>query len=194
MQFNFDLGDFVTVFLTLFAVIDILGSIPIILDLREKRGEIKSGLATLFAGVLMLTFLFFGKAFLNMMGIDVASFALAGSIVIFIIGLEMVLGINIFKDSSDESGNHSIMPIAFPLIAGAGTLTTILSLKAEFHNITICVGIILNLLVVYIVLKLSKVLQNMMGPSSLEILRRIFGVILLAIAIKIFKSNINVVI
>ncbi len=191
MNFDFKLGDFVTVFLTLFAVIDILGSIPIILDLREKRGEIKSGLATLFAGILMLAFLFFGKAFLNMMGIDVGSFALAGSIVIFIIGLEMVLGINIFKDSNDESGNHSIMPIAFPLIAGAGTLTTILSLKAEFHTIVIFTGIVLNLAFVFGVLKLSKVLQTIMGPSTLEILRRIFGVILLAIAIKIFKSNIN---
>ena len=191
MGFEFKLADFVTVFLTLFAVIDILGSIPIILDLREKRGEIKSGLATLFAGILMLSFLFFGKAFLNMMGIDVGSFALAGSIVIFIIGLEMVLGINIFKESNDKTGNHSIMPIAFPLIAGAGTLTTILSLKAEFNNLVIFTGIILNLAVVFGVLKLSKVLQNMMGPSSLEILRRIFGVILLAIAIKIFKSNIN---
>lgn len=194
MGFDFKLGDFITVFLTLFAVIDILGSIPIILDLREKRGEIKSGLATIFAGILMLSFLFFGKAFLQMMGIDVESFALAGSIVIFIIGLEMVLGINIFKDNSSDEGNHSIMPIAFPLIAGAGTLTTILSLKAEFHNIVIFVGIVLNLAFVFGVLKLSKVLQAKMGPSTLEILRRIFGVILLAIAIKIFKANINFVV
>lgn len=194
MGLEFKLGDFITVFLTLFAVIDILGSIPIILDLREKRGEIKSGLATLFAGILMLAFLFFGEAFLNMMGIDVGSFALAGSIVIFIIGLEMVLGINIFKDSNDKTGNHSIMPLAFPLIAGAGTLTTILSLKAEFNNLIIFLGIIANLSFVYGVLKLSKVLQTKMGPSTLEILRRIFGVILLAIAIKIFKSNINFVV
>ena len=184
---------FLTVFLTLFAVIDILGSIPIILDLREKRGEIQSAKATFFAGILMLAFLFFGNAFLKMMGIDVESFALAGSIVIFIIGLEMILGVNIFKAGQDEKGNHSIMPIAFPLIAGAGTLTTILSLKAEFNTLVIAVGIILNLSFVYIVLKMSKFLSTKMGPSTLEILRRIFGVILLAIAIKIFKANVNFV-
>ena len=185
---------FLTAFLTLFAVIDILGSIPIILDLREKKGEIRSGKATLFAGLLMLAFLFFGNAFLSMMGIDVKSFALAGSIVIFIIGLEMILGINIFKAGQDETGNHSIMPIAFPLIAGAGTLTTILSLKAEFDTRVIFAAIISNLAVVYLVLKMSKFLQMKMGPSTLEILRRIFGVILLAIAIKIFKANVNFVV
>lgn len=185
---------FLTVFLTLFAVIDILGSIPVILDLRKKRGEIQSAKATLFSGILMLSFLFFGNAFLKMMGIDVESFALAGSIVIFIIGLEMILGINIFRAGQDETGNHSIMPIAFPLIAGAGTLTTILSLKAEFETIVIAVGIVLNLLFVYFVLKMSKFLSTKMGPSTLEILRRIFGVILLAIAIKIFKSNVNFVV
>lgn len=194
MSLNFNLADFLTVFLTLFAVIDILGSIPIIFDLREKRGEIKSGLATLFAGILMLAFLFFGEAFLNMMGIDVESFALAGSIVIFIIGLEMVLGVNIFKDSGNSKSNHSIMPIAFPLIAGAGTLTTILSLKAEFNNTIIFFGIMANLVFVFGVLKASKMLQKKIGPSALEVLRRIFGVILLAIAIKIFKSNLNFVV
>lgn len=187
-------GDFITVFLTLFAVIDILGSIPIILDLREKRGEIQSAKATLFAGILMLAFLFFGKAFLNMMGIDVESFALAGSIVIFIIGLEMILGINIFKAGPDNTGNHSIMPIAFPLIAGAGSLTTILSLKAEFDTLVIFAAVVSNLVIVYAVLKMSKFLQMKMGPSTLEILRRIFGVILLAISIKIFKANVNFVV
>ena len=187
-------GEFLTVFLTLFAVIDILGSIPIILDLREKRGEIQSSKATFFAGVLMLSFLFFGNAFLSVMGIDVESFALAGSIVIFIIGLEMILGINIFRAGQDETGNHSIMPIAVPLIAGAGTLTTILSLKAEFNTLVIGVGIITNLAFVYFVLKMSKFLSTKIGPSALEILRRIFGVILLAIAIKIFKANVNFVV
>lgn len=187
-------GDYLTVFLTLFAVIDILGSIPVIIDIRAKRGEIESAKATLFAGVLMLSFLFFGKAFLNMLGIDVGSFALAGSIVIFIIGLEMILGVNIFKAGTDDNNNHSIMPIAFPLIAGAGTLTTILSLKAEYTNTVIFVGILANLIVVYSVLKMTKFLEMKMGPSTLEIFRRIFGVILLAIAIKIFKANVNFVI
>jgi multiple antibiotic resistance protein len=189
-----DFAALLTVFLTLFAVIDIVGSIPIIVDLRQKRGEIQSSKATIFAGTLMLAFLFFGDAFLRAMGIDVQSFALAGSIVIFIIGIEMVLGVNIFKAGKDETGNHSIMPIAFPLIAGAGTLTTILSLKADFDTKIILVGIVLNLIIVYAVLKLSKFLQLQMGPSTLEILRRIFGVILLAIAIKIFKANLNFVV
>jgi multiple antibiotic resistance protein len=185
---------FLTVFLTLFAVIDILGSIPIIIDIREKRGEIQSGKATIFAGILMFSFLFFGNAFLRMMGIDVESFALAGSIVIFIIGLEMILGVNFFKAGPGDDTNHSIMPIAFPLIAGAGTLTTILSLKAEFDTWVIFASILVNLLIVYGVLKMSKFLHLKMGPSTLEILRRIFGVVLLAIAIKIFKSNVNFVV
>lgn len=189
-----NIGDYITVFLTLFAVIDILGSIPILIDLREKRGEIQSEKATLFAGVLMLVFLFFGKPFLSMLGIDVESFALAGSLVIFFIGLEMILGIKIFREGDIEKSNHSIMPIAFPLIAGAGSLTTILSLKAEFTTQIILVGIVLNLLVVYIVLKMTKFLHLRLGPSALEIFRRIFGVILLAIAIKIFKSNISFVV
>lgn len=186
--------DFITIFLTLFAVIDILGSIPIIIDLRKKRGDIRSEMATIFAGVLMFVFLFLGEQFLSLIGIDVGSFAIAGSIVIFIIGLEMVLGINIFKGDSDGAGDHSIMPIAFPLIAGAGSLTTILSMKAEFGNLPISLGILANLLVVYIVLKLTKWLEVKMGPSTIEILRRIFGVILLAIAIKIFKNNVTFVI
>mgnify|MGYP002628064164 FL=1 len=189
-----DLSALLTVFLTLFAVIDIVGSIPIIVDLREKRGEIQSSKATFFSGLLMLSFLFFGDAFLRMIGIDVQSFALAGSIVIFIIGIEMVLGVNIFKSGKDETGNHSIMPIAFPLIAGAGTLTTILSLKADFETTIIFLGILLNLIIVYAVLKLSKYLQLKMGPNTLEILRRIFGVLLLAIAIKIFKANVSFVV
>ena len=187
------LKEFFTVFLTLFAVIDILGSIPVIIDLRKQRGDIRSGVATLFAGALMIIFLFLGEGFLKLIGIDVPSFALAGSIVIFIIGLEMVLGINIFKGGSSDSGDHSIMPIAFPLIAGAGTLTTILSLKAEFSNVTILLAILSNLLFVYFILKSTKWLEVKMGPSTIEILRRIFGVILLAIAIKIFKANLFVV-
>lgn len=182
-------GDLVTVTLTLFAVIDILGSIPIIIDLRKRRGDIASEKATLFSGVLMIGFLFLGKPLLDMIGIDVGSFAIAGSIVIFIIGLEMVLGINIFKPSPGNDADHSIMPLAFPLIAGAGTLTTIISLKADYPNLMILVAILLNLMVVYIVLKLTKWLEIKMGPSTIEIFRRMFGVVLLAIAIKIFKSN-----
>jgi multiple antibiotic resistance protein len=184
-------GDLLTVTLTLFAVIDILGSIPIIIDLRKRRGEIASGKATIFSGALMIGFLFGGKPLLNMIGIDVGSFAIAGSIVIFIIGLEMVLGISIFKSNPNTEADHSIMPLAFPLIAGAGTLTTILSLKADYDTMLILIAILVNLLVVYIVLKLTKWLEIKMGPSTIEIFRRIFGVILLAIAIKIFKSNLG---
>jgi multiple antibiotic resistance protein len=182
-------GDLVTVTLTLFAVIDILGSIPIIIDLRKRRGDIASEKATFFSGVLMIGFLFLGKPLLDMIGIDVSSFAIAGSIVIFIIGLEMVLGINIFKATPGTDADHSIMPLAFPLIAGAGTLTTIISLKADYPNIMILIAILVNLVIVYIVLKLTKWLEIKMGPSTIEIFRRMFGVILLAIAIKIFKSN-----
>lgn len=184
-----NIGDLVTVTLTLFAVIDILGSIPIIIDLRNKRGEIASGKATLFSGALMVGFLLIGTPLLNMIGIDVSSFAIAGSIVIFIIGLEMVLGITIMRPAEGSASDHSIMPLAFPLIAGAGTLTTVISLKADYELLYILIAIAINLVIVYVVLKLTKWLEFRMGPGTIEILRRMFGVVLLAIAIKIFKSN-----
>lgn len=183
--------EILTISFTLFAVIDMLGSIPVLISLREKMGgHIKSTQATIASGALMIIFLFLGKEFLDVLGLDVKSFAVAGSIVIFIIGLEMVLGIEFFKaDSNPKSG--SVVPIAFPLIAGSGTLTTIMSLKANYQDVNILIGIFINLVVIYIVLKSLKWIGNAIGPSGLLVLRKFFGVILLAIAVKIFGTNIQ---
>ncbi|MDA1268176.1 MAG: MarC family protein [Bacteroidetes bacterium] len=178
-----------SVSLILFSVIDILGSIPIIINLRKKVGHIQSGKATIVAGVLMITFLLVGKSILNLFGIGVEDFAIAGALIIFALGAEMILGIELFKPDPDATASASIVPIAFPLIAGAGTLTTILTLKAEFEQINIAIGILLNLIFVYIVLKSTNWLERKLGKTGVDILRRIFGIILLSIAVKIFKTN-----
>lgn len=182
--------EILTVTFTLFAVIDIVGSVPILASLREKMGgTIRSTQATLASGGLMILFLFLGKQFLGLLGLDVKSFAVAGSIVIFILGLEMVLGHEFFKpDSNPKSG--SVVPIAFPLIAGSGTLTTIMSLKANYADANILVGILINCIVIYLVLKSLKWIEKFLGPNGMTIIRKFFGVILLAIAVKIFGSNI----
>lgn len=181
----------VSVTLILFSVIDILGSTPIIIDLRKKNGgHIQSGKATLAAGILMILFLFVGDNLLGLFGIDVGSFAIAGSIVMFIIGLEMILGRNFFKNEADSAGTSSIVPIAFPLVAGAGTLTTIISIRAEYNELDILVGIIVNLLFVFLVLKSTTWLERKIGPAGLGVLQKVFGIILLSIAIKLFKDNI----
>ncbi|MCH7402835.1 MarC family protein [Belliella kenyensis] len=185
---TFDFKEVLSVTLILFSVIDILGSIPIVINLRQKVGHIESEKATLAAGVLMILFLFLGKSILNLFGIGVEDFAIAGALIIFALGAEMILGIELFKPDPDASGGASIVPIAFPLIAGAGTLTTILTLKAEFEQINIGIGIIINLIIVYIVLKSTSWLERKLGKTGLDVLRRIFGIILLSIAIKIFKS------
>ncbi len=183
--------EILTVSFTLFAVIDMVGNIPVLASLRMKMGgEIRSTQATLASGALMILFLFIGKQLLDLLGLDVQSFAVAGSIVIFIIGLEMVLGHDFFKsDSNPKSG--SVVPIAFPLIAGSGTLTTIMSLKANYHDANIFLGILINCVVIYIVLKSLKWIENFLGPNGMTVIRKFFGVILLAIAVKIFKSNIG---
>jgi multiple antibiotic resistance protein len=187
----FDMQEILTVSFTLFAVIDILGSIPIIINLREKIGHIQSEVATLVSGLLMTLFFFVGEQFLNVLGVDIHSFALAGSIVIFIIGLEMVLGIDLFKvDPDPKSG--SVVPIAFPIIAGSGTLTTIMSLKSEFDSANIYIGILINLIVVYLVLKSTSTIERILGKGGLLVIRKFFGVILIAIAVKIFKNNLLV--
>lgn len=175
---------------TLFAVIDVLGTIPILISLKEKMGgTIRSIQATIASGALMILFLFLGKEFLNLLGLDVRSFAVAGSIVIFILALEMILGIEFFKpDNNPKTG--SVVPIAFPLIAGSGTLTTIMSLKANFEDINILIGILINCVVIYLVLASLKWIERALGPSGLAVIRKFFGVILLAIAVKIFGSNI----
>ena len=183
--------EILTVSFTLFAVIDMVGNIPVLASLRMKMGgEIRSTQATLASGALMILFLFIGKQFLNLLGLDVQSFAVAGSIVIFIIGLEMVLGHEFFKSDGDAKSG-SVVPIAFPLIAGSGTLTTIMSLKANYEDVNIFLGILINCVVIYLVLKSLKWIENFMGPNGMMVIRKFFGVILLAIAVKIFGSNIS---
>jgi multiple antibiotic resistance protein len=187
----FDFREILSVTLILFSVIDILGSIPIIINLRKKVGHIQSEKATLAAGVLMVLFLLLGKSILNLFGIGVDDFAIAGALIIFALGAEMILGIEIFKpDPEAGATSTSIVPIAFPLIAGAGTLTTILTLKAAYSQINIGVGIVLNLIIIYSVLKSTNWLERKLGQTGLDVLRRIFGIILLSIAIKIFKTNV----
>ena len=184
-----DFKEILSVSLILFSVIDILGSIPIIINLRKKIGHIQSEKATLIAGILMVLFLLGGKSILGLFGIGVEDFAIAGALIIFAIGAEMILGIEIFKADPDASTGASIVPIAFPLIAGAGTLTTILTLKAEFAQLNIAIGILVNLIFVYGVLKSTNWLERKLGKTGLDVLRRIFGIILLSIAVKIFKTN-----
>ena len=191
----FDLGSFaikeaITVSFTLFAVIDMLGNAPVLISLKAKMGgKINSVQATLASGALMILFLFIGRQFLDVLGVDVKSFAVAGSIVIFILGLEMVLGLEFFKPDGDgKSGN--LVPIAFPLIAGSGTLTTIMSLKANYDDINILLGILINCVVIFLVLGSLKWIEKALGQNGLMIVRKFFGVILLAIAVKIFGTNI----
>ena len=190
MVFHFD--QLLTVIFTLFAVIDIVGSIPLLIAMKEKSGAIKSLKVTLISGALMILFLFIGKPFLQLLGLDVKSFAVGGSIVIFLLGLEMVLGHEIFKgDKNAHSG--AVVPIAFPIIAGSGTLTTIMSLKANFDELYIALGILINLVIVYAVLKSLNFIERLLGPGGLLAVRKFFGVILLAIAVKIFSSNVGAV-
>lgn len=189
MEFNFNFREIITASMVLFAVIDIIGSIPIIISLRKKVGHIQSGKASFVSACIMVAFLFVGEEILNLIGIDVNSFAVAGAFVIFFMAIEMVLGITLYRDDQPESA--SIVPIAFPLIAGAGTVTTLLSLRAEYYVENIIVAIIINVIFVYIVLKSSSKIEKLLGKNGLNVIRKIFGVILLAIAVKLFASNIN---
>jgi len=184
------LKEIITVSFTLFAVIDMLGSAPVLISLKAKMGgQIGVWQATLASGLLMVLFLFLGKEFLNLLGLDIKSFAVAGSIVIFILGLEMVLGLEFFKsEAGGKSG--SVVPIAFPLIAGSGTLTTIMSLKANYGDANILIGILINCVVIFLVLGSLKWIERALGPNGLLVVRKFFGVILLAIAVKIFGTNI----
>ena len=186
---DFNLKEIITVGMVLFAVIDIVGSIPIIVGLRAKHGHIESEKAALVAGLIMILFLFIGEEFLSLIGIDVHSFAVAGSFVLFFLALEMILGIRIYRD--EEASSASIVPLAFPLIAGAGTMTTLLSLRSQFHTINIVVAIILNIILVYIVLKSSAKIEKMLGQNGLGVVRKTFGVVLLAIAVKLFAANVK---
>jgi multiple antibiotic resistance protein len=186
MEFN--IKELITVTFTLFAVIDVIGSVPVLISLKSKMGGINEVKATLISGALMILFLFIGEPFLNLLGLDVHSFAVGGSIVIFIIGLEMVLGMEFFKSEKDVRA-ATLVPIAFPLIAGSGTLTTIISLKANYHQSVVLLAILANLLIVLFVLKSLKFIERMLGPAGLIAVRKFFGVVLLAIAVKIFTTN-----
>ena len=190
---QFDFKQIFSVTLILFSVIDIIGSVPVIIDLRKKAGKIHSAKATIVAGVLMILFLFLGQSILSLFGLNIESFAIAGGIIIFIIAIEMILGINLFKYKPDEVDSASIVPIAFPLIAGAGTLTTILTLRVEFSTENIIAGIIINLIFVFIVLQTSSWLEKKIGPSGFGILRRVFGIILLSIAVKLILTNLQTI-
>lgn len=184
----FSLNELVTVIFTLFAVIDIIGSVPILISIKQKMGGINEFRATLISGALMILFLFAGEEFLQILGLDIKTFAVAGSVVIFILGLEMVLGLEFFKSEKDVKA-ATLVPIAFPLIAGSGTLTTIVSLKANFHDLTIFLGIFINLIVIYVVLRSLNFIARLLGSAGLIAVRKFFGVILLAIAVKIFAEN-----
>lgn len=188
MKWSFD--DILTVSFTLFAVIDIIGSIPLLISLKERMGGIREWRATLFSGGLMILFLYVGEAFLSLMGVDVKAFAVAGSIVIFILALELVLGVEFFKQEDDPRFG-TVVPIAFPLIAGSGTLTTVISLSANYSKISILIAILLNLILVYLVLKSLGYISRLLGPAGLVAVRKFFGVILLAIAVKIFATNVG---
>lgn len=184
-----DFREIATATMVLFAVIDIVGSIPVIIDLRTKFGHVQSGKAALVSAGIMIAFLFVGEEILKLIGIDVNSFAVAGSFVLFFLALEMILGIRLYRD--DEATSASIVPIAFPLIAGAGTMTTLLSLRAEFHSINIIIAILLNIILVYGVLKASAKIENALSKNGLIIIRKVFGVVLLAIAVKLFAANVK---
>ena len=189
MQLNFK--EIFTAFMVLFAVIDIVGNIPIIIDLRKKVGHLQSGKASIISGVIMIFFLFLGQSLLSLIGIDVNSFAVAGAFIIFFIALEMILGITLYKDEDHTPITASVFPLAFPLIAGPGSLTTLLSLRAEFRIENIIIAVLFNVLIIYIVLKTSSKIEKLIGQNGINIIRKVFGVILLAIAVKLFTQNIK---
>lgn len=184
-----DVKQIFTAGMVLFAVIDIVGNIPIIIDLRKKVGHIQSEKASIVAGIIMIVFLFLGKEILNLIGIDVNSFAVAGSFILFFLALEMILGISLYKDDAPETA--SVVPLAFPLIAGAGTMTSLVSLQAEYETVNIIVAIIINIIFVYLVLKSSSKIEKILGSQGINVIRKVFGVILLAIAVKLFAANIQ---
>ncbi len=187
---NLNFQEIFTTSMTLFAVIDIVGSIPVIVDLRTRAGHIQSEKASIIAGTIMIIFLLVGERMLGVLGVDVNSFAVAGSFVLFFLALEMILGIELYKhEGGKEDLNATVFPLAFPLVAGPGSLTTLLSLRADFHWQNIVVAIVLNVIFIYIVLKTSKIIEKALGKNGIMIVRKVFGVILLAISVKIFASN-----
>lgn len=189
-MFGLEIKEIITISMVLFAVIDIIGTIPIVVDLRAKVGHIQSEKASVAAGIIMIVFLFVGEELLKLIGIDVHSFAVAGSFVLFFLALEMILGIRIYKEE-EEASSASIIPLAFPLIAGAGTMTTLLSLRSQFATVNILIAIVLNIILVYIVLKSSAKIEKLLGQNGLGVIRKTFGVVLLAIAVKLFAANVK---
>jgi multiple antibiotic resistance protein len=187
---EFSIKEIITVSMILFAVIDIIGSIPVIIQIRQRTGSIHAEKATLVSFLIMIMFLFLGENILQFLGLDISSFAIAGSLVLFFLSLEMILGIKIHKDEMPEAA--VIVPIAFPLIAGAGTMTTLLSLRAQYETFTIIIGIVLNLILVYLCLKNLGFLEKLLGPVGIGVVRKVFGFILLAISVKLFRSNIGI--
>ena len=187
----FDIKEFISATMILFAIIDVVGNIPLIVLLREKFKVIESGKATLVSLVIMVTFLYVGEIILQLLGVDINSFAVAGSIIILFLATEMILGIKLYKDNNPKTA--SIVPIAFPLIAGPGTLTTLISIKSEFNDLNIILAIIVNMVLVYIVLKSSEKIEKIIGAQGINILRKVFGIILLAIGIKLFTTNIKLI-
>jgi len=188
---NFDLKEFISSSMILFAIIDVVGNIPLIVLLREKYKVIESEKASLVSLILMIVFLFLGEIILNLLGVDINSFAVAGSIIILFLATEMILGVKLYKDSNPKTA--SIVPIAFPLIAGPGTLTTLISIKSEYDDINIILAIVINMILVYFVLKSSEKIQKFLGSQGINILRKVFGIILLAIGIKLFTTNIKLI-
>lgn len=188
---NFSFKEIATATMVLFAVIDIIGSIPIIISLKEKSGTIKSGRASIIAAIVLTVFLFIGEEILKLIGINVYEFAVAGAFILFFIALEMVLGIKIFKQSEESMEMATVFPIAFPIVAGPGSLTSLLSLRAEFSFENIIVAIIINVIIVFVVLRTSGSLQKFLGKNGIAIIEKVFGVILLSIAVKLFTSNIQ---
>lgn len=186
-----DFKEIFTAFMILFAVIDIIGSVPIIIDLRKKFGHIQSEKASLIAGVIMIIFLFVGQNILALIGVGVNAFAVAGAFILFFIALEMILGITLYKQDENHAMTATVFPLAFPLIAGPGSLTTLLSLRAEYHLENIIVAVIMNVFIIFIVLKTSERIERMIGHNGINIIRKVFGVILLAIAVKLFAHNIK---
>lgn len=189
MEFSFK--EIMTATMVLFAVIDIIGNIPIIISLREKAGHIHSEKASIIAAVVMIVFLFLGERILSLIGINVNEFAIAGAIVLFFIALEMILGITLFKDDGSTPEMATVFPLAFPMLAGPGSLTTLLSLRAEYALENVIVAVLVNIIIVYAVLKTSARLQRMLGKNGIAIIRKVFGVVLLAISVKLFTSNIQ---
>lgn len=189
---HFILQQFISAFFVLFAIIDITGSLPIIINLKKRGKKINAGRATLISLIMFLVFFYVGEAFLNLFNVDISSFAIAGSVIIFIIAMEMILDIEIFKDNLETSKDATFVPVVFPLIAGAGALTTLLSIRSQYSDVNILLAVFCNMLFVYVILKLSKKIANLLSPGILYMLQKFFGIILLAISVRLFTTNITI--